>query len=115
MLLVADPQVLDHRSYPGRAPWLMWLSQRMVDLNLRKSWWAALRLRPDSVVFLGDMMDGGRFAMDDAECVWCTPIHAIGIDAMRARYEDYYARFKSIFALRAGTPVHYIPGNHDVG
>ncbi|KIP11652.1 hypothetical protein PHLGIDRAFT_83335, partial [Phlebiopsis gigantea 11061_1 CR5-6] len=97
VMLVADPQVLDHRSYPGRAPWLMWLSQRMVDVNLRKSWWATLRLRPHSVVFLGDMMDGGRFAMDDAE------------------YEDYHARFKSIFALHDDTPVHYIPGNHDVG
>lgn len=74
VLLVADPQVLDHRSYPGRAPWLMALSQRMVDLYLRKSWRAALRLRPDVVVFLGDMMDGGRHDMSDAESVsalWC--------------------------------------------
>lgn len=31
------------------------------------------------------------------------------------RYEDYYARFKSIFPIREGTPVYHIPGNHDVG
>ena len=45
----------------------MSLSQRMVDLNLRKSWWATLRLRPDMVIFLGDMMDNGRFDMSDDE------------------------------------------------
>ena len=69
VLLVADPQVLDHRSYPGRAPWLMALSQWMVDLNMRKSWWAAAQLRPDAAMFLGDMMDNGRAAMSDAEYV----------------------------------------------
>lgn len=42
----------------------------MVDLNLRKSWRATLRLKPNAIVFLGDMMDGGRFAMDDVESVF---------------------------------------------
>ncbi|GJE94459.1 Metallo-dependent phosphatase [Phanerochaete sordida] len=69
----------------------------MVDLNLRKSWWAALHLRPSLIVFLGDMMDGGRFDMVDAE------------------YESYYTRFKSIFSVKGDIPVYYIPGNHDVG
>ena len=41
----------------------------MVDLNLRKSWWATRQLSPDAILFLGDMMDGGRFAMSDSECV----------------------------------------------
>lgn len=39
----------------------------MVDLNLRKSWRAALSLKPDAVIFLGDMMDGGRAAVSDEE------------------------------------------------
>lgn len=39
----------------------------MVDLNLRKSWRAALRLQPDMIVFLGDMMDGGRASVSDEE------------------------------------------------
>jgi ethanolamine phosphate phosphodiesterase len=38
----------------------MALSQFIVDLNLRKSWWASRKLNPDVVVVLGDMMDGGR-------------------------------------------------------
>ncbi|KAJ6587057.1 Metallo-dependent phosphatase-like protein [Mycena vulgaris] len=97
VLLVADPQILDHRSYPGRAPYLTFISQLLVDLNLRKSWRAALRTRPDVVVFLGDMMDGGRFSMSDAE------------------YEQYVRRFKSIFPLDPNIPRYFIPGNHDTG
>ena len=64
---MADPQILDRRSYPDRPPWLMRLSQSIVDLNLRKSWRAVLRQRADAVVFLGDMMDNGRLAMSDDE------------------------------------------------
>lgn len=69
VLLVADPQVIDTRSYPGR-PWpLTILGQLIVDLNLRKNWRAARGFHPDVVILLGDMMDGGRFNMDDAESV----------------------------------------------
>lgn len=67
VLLVADPQILDRRSYPDRPPWLVRLSQFIVDLNIRKSWRAARRRRPDSVVFIGDMMDNGRVDMSDEE------------------------------------------------
>ena len=45
----------------------MRLSQFIVDLNLRKSWRAVRRQRPDAVVFLGDMMDNGRVDMSDSE------------------------------------------------
>lgn len=68
-MIVADPQILDHRSYPGRGAFLTWLSRIIVDLNLRKNWWVATSKKPDAVVFLGDMMDGGRFDMSDEECV----------------------------------------------
>ncbi|KAF8070577.1 Metallo-dependent phosphatase-like protein [Lyophyllum atratum] len=97
VLLIADPQVLDHRSYPERGPYLTYLTQLVVDLNLRKNWWAALRKRPDAVIFLGDMMDGGRFDMSDDE------------------YELYYRRFKSIFTGPTGIPTYFLPGNHDIG
>jgi hypothetical protein len=64
VLVVADPQILDMQSYPDR-PWLLrWVSQVMVDLNMRKSWWATRRhTKPNSVVFLGDMTDRGRVDM----------------------------------------------------
>jgi hypothetical protein len=43
IMIVADPQILDMQSYPGR-PWVLrLLSQVMVDLNLRRSWRAARR------------------------------------------------------------------------
>ena len=67
MLLVADPQIIDMDSYPGRSWWLSTLSQVFVDLNLRKNWFAAKRLDPDVVIFLGDMMDNGRLAYSDDE------------------------------------------------
>ncbi|KNZ72874.1 Cell division control protein 1 [Termitomyces sp. J132] len=97
VLLIADPQILDHRSYPERGPFLTYLSRLVVDLNLRKAWWVALRKQPDVVIFLGDMMDGGRIDMTDDE------------------YEDYYQRFNHIFRLPSGLPTYFIPGNHDIG
>ncbi|KAH8119213.1 Metallo-dependent phosphatase-like protein [Phellopilus nigrolimitatus] len=98
VLLVADPQVIDGRSYPGRSWWLSVLSQFAVDSNLRRSWSAVRRrFRPDVVVFLGDMMDNGRDASGDEE------------------YQRYYDRFKSIFSTDPSTEVYYIAGNHDIG
>lgn len=97
ILLVADPQILDHRSYPERGPLLTYLTNLLVDLNLRKNWRAALRKKPDAVIFLGDMMDGGRFAMSEDE------------------YEQYYHRFTTMFYLPPAVPTYFIPGNHDIG
>ncbi|KAF9263276.1 Metallo-dependent phosphatase [Marasmius fiardii PR-910] len=97
VLVVADPQILDHRSYPDRSALLQYLTQVIVDLNLRKNWRSALRSRPDVVFFLGDMMDGGRVDMSDSE------------------YEGYYRRFLSIFKLNEEIPRYTIPGNHDIG
>ncbi|TFK94574.1 Metallo-dependent phosphatase [Polyporus arcularius HHB13444] len=97
VLVVADPQIPDTHSYPDRPPWLQRLSQFIIDLNIRKSWRAALRRHPHAVIFLGDMMDNGRYAMSDGE------------------YEAYFRRFKDIFAADKDTPVYYLPGNHDIG
>ncbi|KAH7920776.1 Metallo-dependent phosphatase [Leucogyrophana mollusca] len=99
VLVIADPQVIDHRSYPDRGRWLSALSQFIVDLNLRRSWRNTFhQLRPHAVIFLGDMMDGGRTAMVTSE------------------YEAYYARFRDIFKMEdRAVPVYYLPGNHDVG
>ncbi|KIJ40951.1 hypothetical protein M422DRAFT_68454 [Sphaerobolus stellatus SS14] len=98
MLLIADPQVLDKSSYPGRPGWLMALTQHIVDFNLRKSWRAVKAYtKPDMTIFLGDMMDNGRDVTSDKE------------------YEDYYSKFQSIFKHDPKSAVYYIPGNHDVG
>ena len=69
VLIVADPQVLDTKSLPAvgflTRPFTRWV----VDFNLRKSWHAALKLHPQEVIFLGDMLNGGRYARDADECV----------------------------------------------
>jgi hypothetical protein len=68
ILIVADPQIINSRSYPNRNFILARLTQFIVDLNLRKSWrLVAMKMRPHVVVFLGDMMDGGRGEMGDDE------------------------------------------------
>ncbi|KAH9485032.1 Cell division control protein 1 [Psilocybe cubensis] len=97
VLLVADPQIIDRHSYPSRGLVLSYITQFLVDLNLRKNWRTALYKKPDVVVFLGDMMDSGRFVMTDEE------------------YSEYFSRFNKIFTLNVDIPVYFIPGNHDVG
>ncbi|PCH43965.1 hypothetical protein WOLCODRAFT_104481 [Wolfiporia cocos MD-104 SS10] len=99
VLVIADPQIFNMESYPGRSPWLMRLTQIIVDLNMRKSWRALLRLQPDMAIFLGDMLDNGRAIMSDPE------------------YTEYHDRFRDIFVPPAGKqlPMYYLPGNHDIG
>lgn len=97
VLVIGDPQILDRHSYPGRLPILKYITQVLVDINMRKSWREATRLRPDAVIFVGDMMDSGRLPMPDAE------------------YEAYYNRFKAIFTSDQDVPEYFIPGNHDIG
>ncbi|KAG5952639.1 hypothetical protein E4U53_000333 [Claviceps sorghi] len=61
LVLVADPQIVDPHSYPGR-PWpLSSLTVLVTDNYLRRGYRAVQsQLRPDSVFFLGDLFDGGR-------------------------------------------------------
>lgn len=67
VLAIADPQLLDSNSYPERGPLLTFLSQVFTDMNLRKSFAALRKLEPDHILFLGDMMDGGRADISDAQ------------------------------------------------
>ncbi|KAH8914996.1 hypothetical protein BT69DRAFT_1230927, partial [Atractiella rhizophila] len=56
LLLLADPQILDQRSYPGRNPLLKWLGEKITDNFARKSWRLALRTDPKTIIFLGDLL-----------------------------------------------------------
>jgi ethanolamine phosphate phosphodiesterase len=71
VLIVADPQILDERSYPGRSSLLRAISQIFVDMNLRKAWRVAKSTRPHAVIFLGDMMDNGFADTHITRCVGC--------------------------------------------
>lgn len=102
MLLVADPQLIDNHTYPTYPSPLLSLSEFTVDNYLFKNYWAMVRhLQPDSIVFLGDLLDNGR---------GCTDVY----------YEKQYKRFQKIFRIKEtrvhGVDVHTdIPGNHDIG
>ena len=140
VLIVADPQILNDMSYPERSPLLRTLSQIFADMNLRKAWRVAKSTRPHAVVFLGDMMDNGFANMHITKCVMghAPPpppppslFSALRVQALippsllsspprlpstlRCRYQEYVARFYSIFSTPPSLPVYYIPGNHDVG
>ncbi|QIW96342.1 hypothetical protein AMS68_001860 [Peltaster fructicola] len=60
-VLIADPQLVDAHTYPGR-PWpLSTLTEKYTDRYMARSFrMINAQLDPDSVIFLGDMLDGGR-------------------------------------------------------
>jgi hypothetical protein len=61
LVFVADPQIVDPHTYPGR-PWPMsTLTERYTDRYMRRNYQLINRkLDPDSIVLLGDLFDGGR-------------------------------------------------------
>ncbi|GJJ06641.1 hypothetical protein Clacol_000835 [Clathrus columnatus] len=62
ILIIADPQV--PRPFHGWLPTLTWFKSYIINHNLRKSWHAAKSLRPQVVLFLGDMLRHGSKASD---------------------------------------------------
>ena len=96
--LLADPQIMDEHSYPGRPQFVNWLTQQHLDNYHRKNWvYMHAELNPDSVIFLGDLFDGGR-------------------DQDQEHWTKEYQRFMRIFEPRPGTlTVTSLAGNHDIG
>lgn len=96
--LFADPQIMDAYSYPGRPRLVNWAAQKIID-NYHKRNWAFVDsvLDPDSVIFLGDLFDGGR-SWDD---------------------KDWFQEFKRFNEIYYQKPnrrtIMSLPGNHDIG
>ncbi|KAK4565261.1 hypothetical protein LTR86_003878 [Recurvomyces mirabilis] len=61
LVLIADPQLVDPHTYPGR-PWpLSTATERYTDLYMGRNFRLInANLDPNSIVFLGDLFDGGR-------------------------------------------------------
>ena len=61
LVFIADPQLVDPHTYPGR-PWpLSSLTEIYTDMYMSRNFRLINeRLDPDSVVLLGDLFDGGR-------------------------------------------------------
>ena len=124
-ILLADPQLVDPHTYPGR-PWpLSTFTVHHTDMYLRKSYRQLQHtLDPESVLFLGDLFDGGR--------EWSTPTGGkdrLSSEKQWRKYgEDFwlreYYRFNRIFIgpwhehsdnSRLRKIIAGLPGNHDLG
>ncbi|KAJ5547452.1 hypothetical protein N7494_005037 [Penicillium frequentans] len=121
---IADPQLVDPHTYPGR-PWpLSSLTVQYTDQYLRRTFSSIQHdLIPDSVLFLGDLFDGGR--------EWATSTTSSPEDRY-ANYKDSFwkkefGRFMKIFLEpwlkqnvspldgRGRRLIASLPGNHDLG
>lgn len=84
----------------------------MYDSFLRRAWHVAERMKPDMVIFLGDMLSPGvtvareRY-VDGSRGVDCPHLTNDG------RYHEYFAKHKNLFATNS--VAFYVPGNNDVG
>ncbi|KAF4124956.1 Calcineurin-like phosphoesterase [Geosmithia morbida] len=143
LVFVADPQIIDPHSYPGR-PWPLSSLTRLITDNYLLRGYKAIQtqLRPDSVFFLGDLFDGGR-EWKTASGHFVDPKWGKGrsreeagwVDTWHRKYgQGYwmreYQRFASIFFdhfndgdsvggvrpyQRGRKLVASLPGNHDLG
>ncbi|KAL7620637.1 hypothetical protein AAE478_009632 [Parahypoxylon ruwenzoriense] len=142
LIFVADPQIIDPHSYPGR-PWpLNPLTVLITDNYMRRSYRQLQDvLHPDTVFFLGDLFDGGREwktahgDFDDPE--WAKGHRPLNeqkyVKEWHRKYgEEFwlqeYARFGNIFfdnwnlggvfpgaGQRGRKLISSLPGNHDLG
>ncbi|KAG6368702.1 hypothetical protein INS49_002915 [Diaporthe citri] len=140
LIFVADPQLIDPHSYPGR-PWpISSLTVTVTDNYMRRSYRQLQeQLHPDTVFFLGDLFDGGRewrtFHGDSQDPSWNhRPKGEVGYaKKWKKKYgEDFwlkeYARFIGLFVnpwdlggkeagrgQRGRRLIASLPGNHDLG
>src|SRR5271168_2526671 len=60
LAVIADPQIVDENTYPRRGL-AMWLTQSVTDRYMRRNYKLLLKHQhPSTIIFLGDLMDGGR-------------------------------------------------------
>ncbi|KAF7713974.1 Uncharacterized protein PECH_003950 [Penicillium ucsense] len=121
---IADPQLVDPHTYPGR-PWpLSTLTVKYTDQYMRRAFSLIQEhLEPDSVLFLGDLFDGGR--------EWATSTTTSPEERYKKIKDSFwkqeYGRFMRIFMNpwleqytspadnRGRRFIASLPGNHDLG
>lgn len=98
VVLVADPQIVDDHTYPHLPRAVAWMLRKMSDNYLHTNYRNMQEhLDPDSVVFVGDLFDGGR--------EWDNPM-----------WLDEYERFNQLFPEKQDRVLFRgLPGNHDIG
>ncbi|XP_070503992.1 metallophosphoesterase 1 isoform X2 [Chironomus tepperi] len=91
ILFVADPQVL------GESKESRWYARYDSDKHISRNYHQAVsHVRPDVIVFLGDLIDEGSFVDDFL-------------------YEKYFRRFVEIFPEPTDVKMIFIPGDNDIG
>ena len=94
VLFVADPQLVGLRDEP---PLLGIITRWDSDRYLQNGFFHAFgHVRPDVVVFVGDLLDEGSVASED-------------------EYRTYIRRFRSVFRMPATVKSVFISGDNDVG
>lgn len=99
VLLIADPQILDHYSYPERPSWVRFWTRKMGDNYLHRNYMYLQEvLDAGTTIFLGDNFDGGREQPSDTE--WLAEYH----------------RFMDLYPQKVNRRYYTsVPGNHDIG
>nr|KAJ3418365.1 hypothetical protein HK105_008401 [Polyrhizophydium stewartii] len=98
MLVIADPQLTDEYSYEQEPGLLLALTELFSDIYMKRNFRLIQQLmRPQFVMFAGDMMDGGREWKDAA------------FNRELKRLGDVFQR------LDSSTVTVGVPGNHDIG
>lgn len=140
LIFVADPQLIDPHSYPGR-PWpISSLTVTITDNYMRRSYNQLQgQLQPDTVFFLGDLFDGGRewktFRGEFEDPSWNhRPKGEVGYaKEWKKKYGQHfwlkeYIRFNELFVdpwklagpeagpgQKGRKLIASLPGNHDLG
>lgn len=112
MAVIADPQLTDAYSY-HQSGFALHLTQFYSDLYMQRAF-AALQtsFQPNGILFLGDLMDGGReWVLDQEER--CVVVRSCSALLTLWRFAAELERFKKrVFPVRdpAETKVYYMAG-----
>lgn len=101
IMFIADPQLIDNHTYPGRNELLLDISKHTADVYLKRNYNALLKqLKPDYIFFLGDYLDNGRSSTDEY-------------------FSHELDRFHKIFNkqeyIKDENFMTSVAGNHDIG
>ncbi|KAJ3791050.1 hypothetical protein GGU10DRAFT_257136 [Lentinula aff. detonsa] len=97
VLLLADTQLEHLSAYRKEVSWSDFLYRLTYELYLKRSWRVTMRMKPNTVFFLGDMLSSGKDMNSEQE------------------FQQYFEVFRRTFPLEPNVNGYYVPGNNDVG
>ncbi|UKZ75355.1 hypothetical protein TrVFT333_003036 [Trichoderma virens FT-333] len=132
LVLIADPQILDPHTNPDWPSFVLATVVAVTDRYLKQGYNALLhQLHPDSLFFLGDMLEGGREWKTrqghfvDPKWGWVKTWHRkYGDDFWLKEYQRFGDIFFDNWNVAGSSPgpwqrgrklVASLPGNHDLG